>query len=136
MVISRNALIAYNEGYLYYGHWVTIPCSFVAGYQYFIGLYCLRLQGLQVEAVCTSKRMLTAYKTAWCHNTEDYSSHTQVTSIITQYTTSVADITSVRYCVWHQNTMFLLRLKGCDANYLSLQLLSSEGLMLSWLPCK
>jgi hypothetical protein len=87
------------------------PCSFVAGYPCFRGMHCLHLQGLQMEAIHTSKTMAAAYKTTWCHNPKDYSSYTQLISIIKQYTTSVADNKHASLCMalkYH----FIVKVKG------------------------
>jgi hypothetical protein len=55
--------------------WVLMPCSLLGGYQCFGGAYHLHLSTHKMEAISSSKMLITTYKTTWQHNQEDYSSH-------------------------------------------------------------
>jgi hypothetical protein len=47
--------------------WVVTPCSLIGGNQYFMEMYA---SILKVE-ICSSKTVITSYKTIWCHNPEN-----------------------------------------------------------------
>jgi hypothetical protein len=63
--------------------WVVASCL-ADGYQHFRGTYCLRLHNptTRMEAIGSSKMVLTTYKTEQCHNPEDYNMKTQLVAYI------------------------------------------------------
>lgn len=50
--------------------WVVTTCGLVRRYQYFGETYYLMLS-LKMEAVCSSKSLVTAYPSTWNYNSED-----------------------------------------------------------------